>query len=102
MKNIIIGIDLGGTNCRIGAVDENNNINGAMTLSFINYPLNRVAFVTATGGKTIINTDTFDQLKRIAKHHGATKIQAMARPAMVKLLQTCDMKPGNTLMEYEL
>lgn len=26
MKNIIIGIDLGGTNCRIGAVDENNNL----------------------------------------------------------------------------
>ena len=86
----------------IVAVDENNSIHGAMTVSFINYPLHRVAFVTATGGKTIINTDTFDQLKRIAKHHGATKIQAMARPAMVKLLQTCDMKPGNTLMEYEL
>jgi hypothetical protein len=83
----------------IVAVDEENNIHGAMTLSFINYPLNRVAFVTSTGGKLIINKDTFDQLKRIAKYHGATKIQAMARPAMVRLLQTCDMVPGNTLME---
>ena len=83
----------------IVAVDEENQIHGAMTVSFINYPLNRVAFVTATGGKTIINTDTFDQLKRIAKHHGATKIQAMARPSMVKLLQTCGMQPCNTLVE---
>jgi hypothetical protein len=83
----------------IVAVDEDNNIHGAMTISFINYPLNRVAFVTATGGKMIINKETFDQLKRIAKYHGATKIQAMARPAMVRLLQTCDMVPGNTLME---
>jgi hypothetical protein len=83
----------------IVAVDEDNKIHGAMTVSFINYPMNRVAFVTATGGKMIINQETFDQLKRIAKYHGATKIQAMARPAMVRLLQTCNMVPGNTLME---
>lgn len=83
----------------IVATDENNVIKGAMTLSFINYPLNRVAFVTTTGGKMIINKDTFEQLKSIAKHHGATKIQAMARPSMVRLLQTCGMQPGNTLVE---
>ena len=84
------------------AVDEGNTIHGAMTLSFINYPLNRVAFVTTTGGKMIIGKETFEQLKHIAKYHGATKIQAMARPAMVRLLQTCGMKPGNTLMEETL
>ena len=84
------------------AVDDENNIHGAMTLSFINYPLNRVAFVTTTGGKLIINKDTFNQLQSIAKYHGATKIQAMARPAMVKLLQKCDMVPCNTMMEYTL
>lgn len=84
------------------AVDETNAIHGAMTVSFINYPLNRVAFVTTTGGKMIVNQDMFDQLKRIAKYYGATKIQAMARPAMVRLLQTCGMKPGNTLMEETL
>lgn len=84
------------------AVDESGQVIGAMTLSFINYPLNRVAFVTATGGKFIINKDTFEQLQAIAKYHGATKIQAMARPAMVKLLQSCDMVPCNTMMEYKL
>lgn len=81
---------------------EDSNVIGAMTMSFINYPLNRVAFVTATGGKFIINKDTFEQLKTIAKYHGATKIQAMARPAMVKLLKSCDMVPCNTMMEYKL
>lgn len=84
------------------AVDEGNKIHGAMTLSFINYPLNRLAFVTTTGGKLIINKDTFNQLQSIAKYHGATKIQAMARPAMVKLLQKCDMVPCNTMMEFKL
>ena len=84
------------------AVDESNTIHGAMTVSFVNYPLNRIAFVTTTGGKLIINKDTFNQLQSIAKYHGATKIQAMARPAMVKLLQKCDMVPCNTMMEYKL
>lgn len=84
------------------AVDDTNAICGAMTLSFVNYPLHRIAFVTTTGGKLIINKDTFNQLKNIAKYHGATKIQAMARPAMVKLLQKCDMVPCNTMMEFKL
>lgn len=86
----------------IVAVDESNEICGAMTMSFINYPIHRVAFVTATGGNGIVDKSTFEQLIQIAKHYGATKIQAMARPAMVRLLQSCNMKPGNTLMEYEL
>lgn len=84
------------------ATDENNSVHGAMTLSFINYPLHRVAFVTSTGGKGVLNKDTFDQLKTIAKHHGATKIQAMARPSMARLLQTCEFEPRNTLMEATL
>lgn len=86
----------------IVAVDDSNKIHGAMTISFINYPTSRVAFVTATGGKLIINKDTFNQLQDIAKYHGATKIQAMARKSMAKLLETCGMEPCNTLMEYKL
>ena len=81
---------------------EDSNVIGAMTMSFINYPLNRVAFVTTTGGKFIISKDTFQQLKHIAKYHGATKIQAMARPAMVKLLKSCGMVTSNTMMEFKL
>lgn len=84
------------------ATDENNAIQGAMTLSFINYPMHRVAFVTSTGGKGVLNKDTFNQLKTIAKQYGATKIQAMARPSMARLLQTCEFEPRNTLMEFTL
>lgn len=98
----VLGYIASGQWILIVAVNENNEVVGAMTMSFINYPLNRVAFVTATGGKFIINKDTFEQLQLIAKSHGATKIQAMARPAMVKLLQSCDMVPCNTMMEFQL
>jgi hypothetical protein len=41
------------------AIDEENIIHGAATVSFINYPLHRVAFVTAIGGKLISNQETF-------------------------------------------
>lgn len=98
----ILGLLSSGQWMLIVAVDNDNQIHGAMTMSFINYPLNRVAFVTSTGGKMIVGKETFEQLQGIAKYHGATKIQAMARPAMVKLLKTCGMEPCNTLMEYKL
>ena len=68
------------------AVDEQGLIQGAMTVSFINYPNDRVAFVTSTGGRTIISKETLMQLKNIVKQMGATKLQAAVRPSMEKLL----------------
>jgi hypothetical protein len=68
------------------AVDEKSAIHGAMTVSFINYPNDRVAFVTSAGGKLIVNEDSLKQLKTIVRQMGATKIQAAVRPSMVRLL----------------
>ena len=81
------------------AVDEQNEIHGAGTVSFINYPLHRVAFVTCIGGKLISNHDTFAQLKQILKAHGATKIQGSGRDAIVRLWKRYDFEPRNTLVE---
>ena len=35
------------------ATDEENNVHGCATVSFINYPMHRVAFVTAIGGPAL-------------------------------------------------
>lgn len=86
----------------IVAVDEQNQIHGAATVSFISYPLNRVAFVTAIGGKLIANEDTFEQLKAICKQRGATKIQGFGRPAIVRLWQRYNFKPKSTLVEVSI
>ena len=86
----------------IVAVDETNDIHGATVLSFINYPMHMIAFITAMGGKLITNKETFQQLEAIAKHHGATKIQALARPSMCRLMENYGFYPGNTLMEYKI
>lgn len=84
------------------AADEERKIHGAATVSFINYPLHRVAFVTAIGGKLISSQDTFDQLKLILQSRGATKIQGYGRPAIVRLWKRYNFEPRNTLVEVLL
>jgi len=81
------------------AVGEEGKIHGAATISFINYPLHRAAFVTAAGGKFIITPEVMEQLKVIAKVRGATKIQAYGRESMVRLLSKSGFEPRNTLVE---
>jgi hypothetical protein len=84
------------------AVDEDNAVHGAATVSFINYPLSRVAFITTTGGKEIAGPELLAQLKAIVKQHGATKIQAFGRDSMVRLLSKSGFQPRNTLVEVEV
>lgn len=84
------------------AVDEESKIHGAMTVSFVNYPLHRVAFVTATGGKFIANPALLEQLKQILKTRGATKIQAFGRESMVRLLEKSGFEPRNVLVEVTI
>jgi len=83
----------------IVATDEENNIHGCASVSFINYPLHRVAFVTAIGGKLISSQDTFEQLKTLLKLRGATKIQGYGRDAIVRLWKRYNFEPRNTLVE---
>jgi hypothetical protein len=81
------------------AVDDNNIIHGCATVSFINYPMHRVAFVTAIGGKLISSQETFEQFKILLKLRGATKIQGYGRDAIVRLWKRYDCEPRNTLVE---
>lgn len=81
------------------ALDEQNTIHGAATVSFINYPLHRVAFVTAIGGKLISSRATFEQLKSLLKQRGATKIQGYGRESIVRLWKRYNFEPRNTLVE---
>ncbi len=84
------------------AVDEQGQIHGAASVSFINYPLSRVAFVTAIGGKLISSEGTFEQLKTILKQQGATKIQGFGRDAIVRLWKRYEFEPKTTLVEVKI
>lgn len=84
------------------AVDEEHKVQGAMTVSFMNYPTARIGFITLTGGRLVLNRNTFEQLKVILKQRGATKVQAHGRESMVRLLQRTGFKPQTTLLEADL
>lgn len=84
------------------AVDEDNNVHGAATISFINYPNDRVAFITAMGGKLITGKDTFPQLCRVLGLQGATKIQGAVRPSMAKLCKKYGFSEVAALVEIRL
>ena len=80
-------------------VNENGGVVGAATVSFINYPRHRVAFITSIGGYLISSRDTFEQLKTILKAHGATKIQGLGRESIVRLWKRYNFEPRATLVE---
>lgn len=84
------------------AVDESNEIRGAATISFINYPNDRVAFVTAIGGKLITSQETFEQMSEILKVNGATKIQGTAKDAVVRLWKRFGFEEKAILVEAKL
>jgi hypothetical protein len=67
------------------SVNEKGVLNGAMTVEFINYPNNRVMFITALGGHGIVNNETFSQVESWAKMQGATKASAWAQEAQARL-----------------
>lgn len=78
-------------------IDEKGKIVGAMAVEFINYPNERVMFITALGGKGIVNNETFSQVESWAKLQGATKSAAWAKEAQARLYQ---QKAGFNTMRY--
>jgi hypothetical protein len=84
------------------ATDEESKVQGAATVSFLNYPNDRVAFVTAIGGKLISNDDTFEQLKTVLRNMGATKIQGAARESIARLWKRYGFAERYTVVEVKI
>ena len=84
------------------AVDEEGVIHGAATVSFINYPNDRIAFITFIGGKLISNKDTFAQMSGILKGFGATKIQGAARESIARLWRRFGFKERYRIVETKI
>jgi hypothetical protein len=84
------------------AVDEENTIHGAAAVNIYNMPNDRVAFVTAIGGKLISNKDTYEQFCTLLKSYGATKIQGAAREAIARLWTRYGFKERYRIVEAKL
>jgi hypothetical protein len=83
-------------------VDEQGNIKGAITSSFINYPNSRVAFITFIGGKLIATQETFEQMCAILKQHGATSIQGAVRPSIARLWSRFGFAHKTSIVEVKI
>ena len=84
------------------AVDEENTIHGAAAVNIYNMPNDRVAFVTAIGGKLISNKDTYEQFSTLLKSYGATKIQGAAREAIARLWTRYGFKERYRIVEAKI
>ena len=84
------------------AVDEEGVIHGAATVSFINYPNDRIAFITFIGGHLISSKDTFAQMSGVLKGFGATKIQGAARESIARLWRRYGFKERYRIVETKI
>lgn len=66
------------------AVDD-EEIKGAATVEFINYPNERVAFITAIGGKMIASKEVWDQFEGWLHEQGATSARGCAHESVARL-----------------
>jgi len=69
----------------VGVDEESGDIKGACTIEFINRPDDRVAFITAIGGRLISNEENFEQFQSVLRSYGATKIEGAARESIARL-----------------
>jgi hypothetical protein len=83
-------------------VAEEGKLCGAVVVAFSNYPNDRIAYVTAIGGKFISSKETFTKFKDALKSMGATKIQGGARESVARLWNRLGFNNKQILVEYKL
>jgi hypothetical protein len=86
----------------IAVANEKEEVVGALTVSFINFPNDRVAFVNTIGGKLISGKGTYNQLSSILKSFGATKIQGAARKSVARLWHRLGFKERYIIVEAKI
>ena len=83
-------------------MDKDNKCHCAFTVQWINYPNDRVAYITYLGGRT--NNTSWEQFVIWVKNNGGTKIQGSTnKDSIVRLWRMkWGMKPKYTLMELSI
>lgn len=80
-------------------VNDETKIHGAITVSYANYPNDRVAFITAIGGKWISDKESYKNFCDVLKNNGATKIQGAARESVARLWRRLGFKNKHIIVE---
>lgn len=80
-------------------VNDETKIHGAITVTYANYPNDRVAFITAIGGKWISDKESYKNFCDVLKANGATKIQGAARESVARLWRRLGFKNKHIIVE---
>jgi hypothetical protein len=86
----------------IGFFGPDSSLHGVATLCVIIYPQERVAFVTAIGGKQLTNAVNWQQLRDICISAGCSKIQAYSRDSVARLWRRIGFNNRAILVEADL
>jgi hypothetical protein len=84
------------------AVDDMQQIHGAATVAFHNGVNDRTAIITTLGGKLLVNQNIFDQVCRVVRGMGATRVQIYTRDSAIRLFEKVGLTRKSTLMEIKL
>jgi hypothetical protein len=84
------------------AVDDLQQIHGVATIAFHNGANDRTAIITALGGKQVVNQNIFDQVRKIVRGMGATRVQVYTRDSAIRLYEKVGLKKKATLMEIKI
>jgi hypothetical protein len=86
----------------IVALDNLGKIKGCCTVSFLNYPNDRVAFITTIGGKFISDKEIYKEFTELLKTQGATKVQGAARESIARLWRRLGFTEKYVIVENKL
>lgn len=82
-------------------LDENKNCLAAVTVQWVMYPNDRVAYVTYSGGTQL--KEFFNQFLSWIKSNGGTSLQcSTGHKSLIRFFQRLNFKPKYTLMELKL
>ena len=83
-------------------VDEEERIQGSATIHYYNRTDNRIAFVTAIGGKLVTTPELFSQLGDILRANGATCVEGAVRDSLVRLWSRIGARKKSNLIQIKL
>jgi len=82
-------------------LDEDQNCLAAVTVKWVMYPNDRVAYVTYSGGTQL--KEFFNQFLSWIKNNGGTSVQCSTRyKSLIRLFERLNFKSKYTLMELKL
>lgn len=77
-------------------------ITGAVTVSFQDLPMHRIAHVHLMGGKSIVRQPVFDAAMQWMRLSGATKAQCWCQDNLVRMYEKMGLAKTHNVMRIEL